>query len=57
MENAKTTIERVDELVEGVWNNYSDAMKEWGIGEVEETLESFTSKAKDVEQLQASSET
>ena len=55
MENAKTTIERADELVEGVWNSCSDAMEEWGIGEFEETLEAFTSKAEDVEQLRDSS--
>ena len=57
VENTKTAIERADELAEGVWNNYADAMEEWGIGEVEETLEAFTSKAKDVEKLRASSET
>ena len=57
VENAKTTIEKVDELVEGVLNNCSDAMEEWGIGEVEEMLEVFKSKAEDMEQLQSSSET
>lgn len=31
-------------------------MEEWGIGELEETLEAFTSKAEDVEQFRASSE-
>jgi hypothetical protein len=31
-------------------------MEEWGIGEIEEMLEAFTSKAEDVEQLQASSQ-
>ena len=51
MENAKTAIERADELAEGVWHNCSDAMEEWGIGKVEEMLETFTSKAEDVEQL------
>ena len=56
LENAKTAIEKVDELAEGVWNNCLDAMEEWGIGEVEEKLEVFTSKVKDVEQLRASSE-
>jgi hypothetical protein len=51
MERAKIAIERVDELTEGVWNNYSDSMEEWGIGEFEEILGVFTSKAKDMEQL------
>ena len=49
-------IERVDELAEGVWNNCSDAREEWGIREIEETLEAFTSKVEDVERIRASSE-
>ena len=49
VENANIAIERVDDLVEGLWNNCSDGMEEWGIGEIEETLEAFTSKAEDVE--------
>ena len=57
VENAKTTIKRANELVEGVWNNCSDAMEEWGIGEVEEMLEEFTSKSEDVELLRTFSET
>ena len=57
MENAKTMIQREDELDEGVWNNYLDVMEERRIGEVEEMLEAFTSKAENVEQLWASSET
>jgi hypothetical protein len=56
VENAKIAIERVDVLAKGVWNNCSDAMEEWGIWEVEETLEAFTSKVEDVEKFQASSE-
>ena len=51
VENTKTAIEREDEMAEGVWKNYSYSMEEWGIGEFEEMLEVFTSKAKDVEQL------
>ena len=57
MENAKTSIEKVDDLAEGIWNNYLDAMEEWGIGEIKETFEAFTSKAEDVEQIRACSET
>ena len=57
VENAKTAIERADDLAEGIWNNCSDAMEEWGIGEFEEMLEAFTSKAEDVEKLRASSKT
>ena len=57
VENAKTTIEKADDLAEGICNNFSDAMEEWGIGETEETLKAFTSKAKDVEQIRASLET
>ena len=56
VESAKTMLERAEELTEGVWNNFSNAMQEWGIGEFEETLEAFTSKAEDVEQLRASLE-
>lgn len=56
VENAKTAIERGDALDEGIWNNYSDAMEEWGIGEIEEMLEAFTSKVEDVEKIRASSE-
>ena len=56
MDSAKIALERVEELAEGVWNNCSDAMEEWGIGEFEEMLEAFTSKTEDVEQLWASSE-
>ena len=53
MENAKTVIERANNLDEGIWNNCSDAMEEWSIGEIEEMLEVFTSKAEDVEQVWA----
>ena len=49
MDSTKIILERAEELTKGVWNNYSDAMHEWGIGEFEETLEAFTSKAEDVE--------
>ena len=56
VENAKAAIEKADDLAEGMRNNCSDAMEEWGIGEIEETLEAFTSKAEDVEQIRASSE-
>ena len=56
VENAKTAIERADDLAEGIWSNWSDAMEEWGIGEIEEIIEAFTSKAEDVEQIRASSE-
>ena len=47
MESAKTALEREEELIKGVWNNCSDAIEEWGIGEFKETLEAFTSKAED----------
>lgn len=57
VENAKTTIERANGLAKGIWNNCLDAMEEWGIREIKEMLETFTSKAKDLEQIWASLET
>ena len=41
-------------MTKGVWNDCSASMNGWGIGEFEEMLEAFTSKADDVEKLQAS---
>ena len=52
----KDSLEKAEDLVEGVWNTYSDVMEEWGIGEIEGSLETFTPKAEDVEQVRASSE-
>ena len=47
----KASLEKVEDLVEGVWNTYSDIMEEWGIGEIEDSLETFTPKAEDMEQV------
>ena len=43
-------------MVEGIVNNCSDVIEEWGIGEIKESLEAFMPKAEDVEQIRASSE-
>lgn len=51
----KSSIERVGDLIEGVWNTCSNVLNEWGIGEIEESLESLTSKTKVVEQARAAS--
>ena len=47
----KSSIERAGDLI-GVWNTCLD---EWGIGEIEESLESLTSKKEVVEQERSSS--
>lgn len=44
------------DLIEGVWNTCSDVLDEWGIGEIEESLEYLTLKAEVVEQVRAASE-
>ena len=51
----KSSIERDGDLIEGVWNTCSDVLDEWGIGEIEEYLDSLMSKIEVVEQARASS--
>ena len=51
LESTEIVLETTEELAEGVWINCSDAMDKWGIGELEEMLEVFTSKVEDVERL------
>ena len=53
--NVNVLLEKVEDLVEGICNNFSNVIEEWGIGEIEESLEDFTPKAKDIEQILASS--
>lgn len=43
-------LERVEDLIEGVWNTCSDVLDEWGISEIEEYLETLTPKLEVVEQ-------
>ena len=43
-------------MIEGVWNTCSYVIDEWGIKEIEESLETLTLKAEDVEKVRASSE-
>ena len=49
----KSSIERARDLIEGMWNACSDVLEEWGISEIEESLESLTSKKETVEQVRA----
>lgn len=56
MDNVKTSLAKVEDLVKGIWNKFSDVIEEWGIREIKESLEAFTPKSEDVEQIQASSE-
>ena len=51
----KSSLEKAEDLIEGVWNTCSDVIDDWGIDEIEESLESFMPKAEDVEQVRASS--
>ena len=55
-DNVKASLERVEELVEGIWNNCSDVIEEWGVKEIEESLKDFTPKFEDIEQVWASLE-
>ena len=55
-DNVKAPLEKAEYLVEGIWNNCSDVIEEWGIVEIEESIEAFTPKFEYVEQFQASSE-
>ena len=52
----KLSIERVGDLIDVVWNTCFDVLDEWGIGEIEESLESLTPKTEAVEQVRAASE-
>ena len=52
----KYSLEKAEDLIEGVWNTCSDVIDEWGIDEIEESLETFTPEVEDVEQVRASSE-
>lgn len=52
----KASLENVEDLIEGVWNSYSHVIEEWGICEIEESLETFMSRVDDVEQARASAE-
>ena len=51
----KSSIERARDLIERVWNTCSDVLDEWGIGEIEEYIESLMSKTEVVEQARATS--
>lgn len=52
----KSSLENVGDLIEGVWNTCSNVLFEWGIGEIEESLETLTPKIEAVEQERAASE-
>ena len=55
-EAVKSSLEKVGDLIEGVWNTCSDVLDEQGIGKIEESLEALTPKAETVEQVRAASE-
>lgn len=40
----KSSIEKAWDLTKGMWNACLDILDKWGIGEIEEFLESLTSK-------------
>ena len=40
-DNVNASLEKVKGLVVGIWNNCSDVIEEWGVGEIEESLEAF----------------
>lgn len=48
-ELVKSSIERAGDLVEGMWNACLDVLDEWGIDEIEESLESLRPKTEVVE--------
>jgi hypothetical protein len=45
----KSSIERDEDLIKGVWNTCSYVLDEWGIAEIKEYLEPLTSKIEVVE--------
>ena len=47
----KASLEKAKDLAEGICNNCSDAIEEWVIEEIKESLEDFTPKVEDVEQI------
>ena len=49
----KSSLEREEDLIEGVWNTCSNVLDEWGIGEIKESLESLMPKTEVVEQVRA----
>ena len=51
----KSSIDQTGDLAEGMWNACSDVIDEWGISEIEESLESLTSKNEVIEQVRAAS--
>ena len=53
----KYSFERSRDLTEGMWNACSDILNKWGVSEIEESLESLTSKNEVVEQVRATSAT
>ena len=52
----KSSLEKVRDLIERVWNTYSDILDEWGIDKTEESLEALTPRTEEVEHVRASSE-
>ena len=47
------SLEKVEDLIQGVWNSCLDVIEEWGIDEIEESLETFTPRVEDIEQARA----
>jgi hypothetical protein len=45
----KSLLEKVSDLVKGLWDSCSDILKEWGIGEIEESLDAIESVAPNIE--------
>ena len=45
----KYSVEKSKDLIEGVWNTCLDVIDEWGIIKIEESLETFTLRAEEVE--------
>lgn len=52
----KSSLEKVRDLIEGIWNTFSNILDEWGINEIEESLEALMSRTEEVEQVKASLE-
>lgn len=54
-DSIKSSVERAKDLIEGMWNTCSDVLDELGIGEIEQSLETLTSKNKVVEKMRVTS--
>ena len=48
----KSSLDQVGNLTEGMWNSCSKILEEWGIGEIEESLDTVESLTPNIEALE-----